>query len=449
MICRIVSLAAVLLAANTTKAEFVIAKAIPLDASEIPVDLEPPRMVGGDLNGDGKIDWVFTHGTRLVRAYDHDGKKLWTYALDKGEHCPQMYRQPNSVVWDMDGDGKDEVMCTLRTLGASTYDLIMLDGLSGKVKYSRTIPYQRKGAHLAVAYMTDQPYLILKVDENNRVERWPSETSGEADGAAMAFDQRLNLLWRTECPNGGHYYWPYDVHGDGFHELIAGKYIIDARGKIIQTMNIGSDHADSLICADIDPNHPGKEVCIAGATGIRLFNVHTNSEIWRLGPEHTPDPQWIFGGQFDPDLPGLELEAWPRHTEADTRLRVFDHKGNILYLLENAHAGWFLFDYDGDRSRDELLALSGEVRDHTGRVINDTSWIPPGKFARWGLARDVIGDEREEYITWSHNRLIIGSNNASFVAGSIPSFRTNREYRLRAVNNSFRGTILFDYRTGQ
>ena len=82
-------------------------------------------------------------------------------------------------------------------------------------------------------------------------------------------------------------------------------------------------------------------------------------------------------------------------------------------------------------------------------MIDDNSWIPSGTFARWGLARDIIGDEREEYITWSHSKLIIGANTAPFVAGSIPSFRGNREYRLRAVNHSFRGTTFFDYRAEQ
>jgi hypothetical protein len=82
-----------------------------------------------------------------------------------------MYRQPSIVVWDMDGDSKDEVMCTLRTPGASTYDLLMRDGSSGEIRHSFTIPYERKDAHLVIAYMTEQPYSILKVDKNHRAER--------------------------------------------------------------------------------------------------------------------------------------------------------------------------------------------------------------------------------------------------------------------------------------
>jgi hypothetical protein len=50
-----------------------LAKEITIDTSELPRDLIAPRMVPGDLNGDGKLDWVLFHGSRFIKAYSHDG----------------------------------------------------------------------------------------------------------------------------------------------------------------------------------------------------------------------------------------------------------------------------------------------------------------------------------------------------------------------------------------
>ena len=114
-------------------------------------------------------------------------------------------------------------------------------------------------------------------------------------------------------------------------------------------------------------------------------------------------------------------------------------------------AGWWVMDYDGDRRQDEVLAGDGTVRNLANNtVINDTSWLPAdaGKFTLYPLPRDVLGDEREEIITWTHSTLVIGKNSAPFAAGSIPSLRDNRDYRLRTVNWCFRGPVLFDFRNG-
>ena len=109
-------------------------------------------------------------------------------------------------------------------------------------------------------------------------------------------------------------------------------------------------------------------------------------------------------------------------------------------------------DYDGDRRQDEVLAGDGTVRNLANNtIINDASWLPAdaGTFTLYPQPRDVIGDEREEIITWTHSTLVIGKNAAPFAAGSIPSFRDNRDYRLRTVNWCFRGPVLFNFRKGR
>jgi hypothetical protein len=140
---------------------------------------------------------------------------------------------------------------------------------------------------------------------------------------------------------------------------------------------------------------------------------------------------------------------------------VCDRNGTVLYKLKRNQlpqdqrrqqlAGWWVTDYDGDRSQDEALAGDAAVRNlANSTVIHDTSWLPAdaGTFTLYPLPRDVLRDEREEIITWTHRTLVIGKNSAPFAAGSIPSLRDNRDYRLRTVNWCFRGPMLFDFRNG-
>jgi hypothetical protein len=107
-------------------------------------------------------------------------------------------------------------------------------------------------------------------------------TGVESGGEAWAFDKELNSIWRTKCPQGGHFYYPYDLDGDGLHELVAGKYILGADGILIKTLPMHNDHVDSLFCGDIHPDHQGIEICTVGATGINLFSYNTNSVIWNF-----------------------------------------------------------------------------------------------------------------------------------------------------------------------
>ena len=56
------------LSAEESAGGMAIAKQMKLNTSDIRMELPPPAMVPGDLNGDRQLDWVFFQGTRIVRA---------------------------------------------------------------------------------------------------------------------------------------------------------------------------------------------------------------------------------------------------------------------------------------------------------------------------------------------------------------------------------------------
>jgi hypothetical protein len=69
-----------------------------------------------------------------IEAFTSWGRSLWRRNLSNHDHC---WGNANNVpfnVWDMDGDGKAEVITFLQQGEAST--VAILDGMTGKVKYS-------------------------------------------------------------------------------------------------------------------------------------------------------------------------------------------------------------------------------------------------------------------------------------------------------------------------
>jgi len=74
------------------------------------------------------------------------------------------------------------------------------------------------------------------------------------------------------------------------------------------------------------------------------------------------------------------------------------------------------------------------------------SWHGLGsESAVYPLAYNVAGDGRDEVITWSRSKLVIGKNSAAD-NNSRKSFRNSRNYQLRQANQYLnRAAIYFDY----
>src|SRR5690606_8709208 len=113
------------------------------------------RVAGGDLNGDGRYEYIIRHPnsnvdpgvpnpddgtTYKIEAYLHDGTYLWTKDLGLGIE-PGVWYSP-FIVYDFDGDGKAEVALktagddylknsAARIYGGSEY-LSILDGMTGQ-----------------------------------------------------------------------------------------------------------------------------------------------------------------------------------------------------------------------------------------------------------------------------------------------------------------------------
>ena len=110
--------------------------------------------VFGDLDGDGVLDCVIRldNGNREMsqdagipvnlEAFTSYGRPLWRKEVCYHDHC---FGNSNNVpfnVWDMDGDGKAEVITRLQ-IGDQVY-VAILDGLTGRLKYKTPWPKKQK-----------------------------------------------------------------------------------------------------------------------------------------------------------------------------------------------------------------------------------------------------------------------------------------------------------------
>jgi hypothetical protein len=116
----------------------------------------------GDLDGDGDYDylarvWIDDDIDKdfktITYAVRDDGTILWEF------HHNMTYRDTSGdptwivslSVWDMDGDGKDEVMTQVKEGG--TTKLVMLDGETGNILKSVSIPSPKRVLNATIAYL--------------------------------------------------------------------------------------------------------------------------------------------------------------------------------------------------------------------------------------------------------------------------------------------------------
>jgi len=370
---------------------------------------------------------------------------------------------PRLVPGDVNGDGKCEVIAFQQkgTDIRSVPYLTVFDGQTGAIQSEAQLFFTPSppGNHAhrgfsAIAYMrsSTEPDIIVSGDDNCTV--------------IHAYDKNCNLLWKKgfasfDTPKfwregGGHYLWTYDLNGDGLHELCAGRYIFTGNGRLAATLDYG-EHVDGLACADFDPTRPGMEIVVCGSRGTVAYNVNpvtlAPERIWTIDNKVLPNPQRFTFGELDKDSPGLELVIQGKGDLAATTYIVSGKDGHIVRTIKNTR---FLvasvMDFDGDRSEDEIVGWQGTVVDKTGRVLSGTSWYSPAaSWNAWNMAvvpMDVIGDARDEIVVVSRDKLCIGAN-TSPLSAPLRCFRDDRDYKLRFSNFAFnRGCLGFDYRKG-
>ncbi len=368
--------------------------------------------VFGDLDGDGTLDCVIRldNGNQemsqdpglpvQLEAFTSYGRSLWRKDVSHHDHC---YGSANNVpfcVWDMDHDGKAEVITRLQ-IGDTNY-VAILDGLTGRLKHKTAWPemvsdFARSSTriHLSIAYLDrEQPAVI-------------TQTGLYENEVFVAYDAQLRELWRFNSfgetsGSGGHKIEVADVDGDGRQEIFDGTTCLSPDGTI--RWSIYRQHPDIVSIHDHLPERPGLEVFYIVEssihTGVYMVDANSGEVIWKVNRED--DPRWTHGHRgWSADIwdgsPGMECVS-NRAGHNDYNLILFSADGRVL--LEPFPHGYIPVEWDGDDTRELLNSGDYRIGNFNGSEILPAAAGQPDlpENSQVLMVADLYGDFRDELV---------------------------------------------------
>lgn len=392
----------------------------------------------GDLDGDGRCDFlvyrcndsgpsgpaVGGHKPAFLGAFDMDGKILWS-AGGGGTHP---VRPMSVAVYDLDGDGADEVICFWHQPTEknpadwhSLADVVVQirDGRSGEV-IRQAAPLEITGRRCVekkdpsgkplsmgrrTANWVHQRILVANFRGTDR----PRDFVIKLGDTHVAFDDQLKVLWTyqtewveySKCPA----YIPAvgDIDGDGRDELNSGYFLLDYKGKALWKKKLG-DNMDSVAISEWDQ---GKVRAICSGFG------HVMDERGRvvlsLGEEKVPHGQEVRVANLRDDKPGPEMAI--RHLGHKPDLMVVSSADNLIVAQlqlnpSPTNVGMEPVFWNGP-GKAALLYNGGWLWDlKTGKGAALPDLPPPngGNVHRMGfyhaIPANLCSDEREELVLW-------------------------------------------------
>ena len=409
-----------------------------------PAGYSPNDASVGDLDGDGEYEIVLHQVGRgrdnsqagtttepILEAYKLDGTLLWRINLGKNIREGADYTQ--FLVYDLDGDGKAEVMCKTadgtvdgkgKVIGDASKDYrndrgFVLDGPE-----FLTVFDGRTGAALATVDYVPPRGKVADWGDNtgNRADRFlacVAYLDGERPSAVFcrgyytravlaAWDWRggkLTQRWLFDSDDGNRDYRGQgnhnlsvaDVDGDGKDDIVYGACCIGSDGKGLYSTGLG--HGDALHVSDMDPDRPGLEVFgIHERTrrdiGVSFRDARTGKVIWSK-----PSPDVGRGVAMDIDPRHRGYESW---ASGPGLTGVWNAKGEKVSDRKPRSCNFGVW-WDGDLLREQLDRTT--ISKWDWKTERDTPLLTAngclsnnGSKATPCLCADILGDWREEVI---------------------------------------------------
>jgi autotransporter-associated beta strand protein len=462
----------------------------------------------GDFDGDGEYDFLIDRtnpnieARQWLQAYKRDGTLLWQmnmgpnsvnhYNITPGSSSIGIGHGDNVTVYDLDGDGKAEVIVrtangvvfpngtTLNAPDNEVQYLSIIDGVTGTEKARATIPIPAGWA--TKTHMNGQMGIVYADGLKPSIFFHPSNRNPDSsfNKYAATWDYRNGALtqrwlWLESGHTAeGHQVRLADVDNDGKDEYVDIGNVVkaDGSGQINENVLTEVGHGDRFHVADIDPDRPGEEMfLIQQNNGTGLATVYSaadkSSVIRKWYASGVVDVGRGTIGAFMPALFGLQFFS--------TQPGVFDAKGNQIFA-----SGPFPPEtiwWDGDLGRefcstigststspgiDKFNATNGS----TGRLFSIYSdpqapGYPYNNYIAYGgrpqFWGDILGDWREELICVASDNselriyttkiadLPKTSGGANF---RIYTLMQNPQYRVQATTKGYVQSSYVDYYLG-
>ncbi len=424
---------------------------LPSPIGYLPIPLQKPDEMHtandasvADVDGDGQYEIILkwdpwnahdnSHdgmtGPTLLDCYRLNGERLWR--IDLGQNIRSGAHYTPFIVYDLDGDGKAELMVKTADGTRDAKGTVIGDSLADYRNPAGRIltgpEYISVFNGLTGAVMDTKPYIPERGDVNNwgdnrgnRSERYlaavgyfggrtPSAVfcrgyytrsvlaAWDWDGHELkqrwVFDTN-DAPWASYAGQGNHNLRVADVDGDGWDEITYGSMAVDHDGKGLYNTGMGhgdaihliADHKDGqLYIWDCHENKRDGSDLRNAKTGEVVFQVKSSTDVGRA-----------MAADIDPTNPGTEMWSIDSRGVRNMKGEVIDHI-NPRGLSINFGIWW-----DGDLLR-ELLDRSAVskydwqsnsmkvLQRLDGQFNNGTKQNPC-------LSADILGDWREEVIT--------------------------------------------------
>lgn len=420
--------------------------------------------VFGDLEGWGKKGCVIRldNGNKemsqdpgipvQLEAFSLTGRSLWRKDIASHENIFGSANNAPFNVWDMDGDGKDEVI-TLLQIGDQNF-VAILDGMSGRIRHQA--PWTKMATDLSRSSTRIQ---LSTAYLNGKTPAVITQTGIYENEIITAYDHQLNKLWdfnsfKETNGSGGHKIEVADVDGDGKQEIVYGTTCLNPDGAV--RWSIYRQHPDIISIHDHIPDRPGLEVLFVVESsvhaGVYMVDASSGEIIWKNNREE--DPAWTHGHVgWSADIwdasPGMEVVS-NRAGHGDRNFLLFSSEGKRI--MEFFPAGYVPVEWDGDDTR-ELLGDHGKtIGKFNGEQVIPTPGCIPNPVPNTNLifTADLVGDFRSEMVVSGTDedgrKTIMVITATDPITPTFVSPREDLDYRLWLARNKGGGyASIYDY----
>ena len=344
-----------------------------------------------------------------LTAIDLEGNVLWQLGepSDKTEELGKVSADMAFQVYDIDGDGRDEVIV------GWDFEIRILDGRTGTIKKSAKTPFSDDDDAdlIGVPYQT---YAFERINPdgiricNFRGKERPADILIKDRYCRIyALDEDLNVMWKYKSPtNTGHCPLPIDIDGDGKDELLVGYKLLDSDGQMLWSYPISEDHTDEIVAGKWMPGEDeGHFACVSGKAGFFIGDFYGNI----VARDMVGHAQRVSIANYCPEREGREIVV-TNYWGHQGVIFLYDCYGNQIWEMENEMNGNILAPVNWDGDGTELILTNADAKKGgllNGKGVRAVEFPDDGHPVLCCESLDLTGDERDELVVWDYHSMYI------------------------------------------